>query len=39
MEGEEIGELADSLPMGVEGDIVCMRIRGGPSPPRVLLEY
>lgn len=41
MGGEERGQIADSLPMvvGVEGDIVCMRIRGGPSPPRVLLEY
>lgn len=41
MGGEERGQLADSLPMvvGVEGDIVCRRIRGGPSPPRVLLEY
>lgn len=30
---------APSLPMGVdEGDVVCMRIRGGPSPPRVLRE-
>lgn len=30
---------APSLPMGVdEGDVVCMRIRGGPSPPRVLCE-
>lgn len=28
-----------SLPMGVdEGDVVCMRRRGGPSPPRVLHE-
>lgn len=35
---EEIGQLADSLPMGVrvKGDIVCIGIRGGPSPPRVL---
>lgn len=38
MGGEERGQLVDSLPIGVDvkGDIVCMRIRGGPSPPRVL---
>lgn len=38
MGGEGTDQLADSLPMraDVKGDIVRVRIRGGPSPPRVL---
>lgn len=38
MGGEERRQLAHSLPTGVDvkGDVVCKRIRVGPSPPRVL---
>lgn len=40
LEEKEV-QLAGSLPMevGVKCDIVCMRIRDGPSPPRVPSEF
>lgn len=39
--GRERTVLTGSLPMkvGVKGDIVCIRIRSEPSPPRLLSEY